>query len=353
MLKAMEHPAEPSIFKPLTIGARLHTAWPHFRERLRQLLRPPRQLKITRFGWAFLLVTIGLGLAAINSENNLMYLLLGLLLGFIVASGLLSEMSLRALDISAGHPSDPVAGKPFLYEIAVHNKKRRLPSFAVMVEELAADGMVIGRAFFFRVAAAGTAVQAVEGLYPRRGRVLVSGFRLATRFPFGLFEKSLAVRRAQELIFLPDAEGAAALPAALRLREGHAPAGRQGAGAELYAIRPWQSRDSLRSIHWRKSAAGAGLQTKIYEREERPQMMLAMVPGGQLGLEDAVCVAARWVVEMERIGYEVGLVAGESILPGGGAAHRLALLRALALFTTGPAPVLQGSEVILPYAASA
>ena len=39
---------------------------------------------------------VGVGFAAINTGNNLLYLLLGWLLSFIIASGILSEMTLRS-----------------------------------------------------------------------------------------------------------------------------------------------------------------------------------------------------------------------------------------------------------------
>ena len=42
--------------------------------------RPPRKLKFTREGKYFLGITLGVGFAAINTGNNLLYLLLGMLL---------------------------------------------------------------------------------------------------------------------------------------------------------------------------------------------------------------------------------------------------------------------------------
>ena len=47
--------------------------------RLLRSLRPPRRLKFTREGKYFLGITLGVGFAAINTGNNLLYLLLGML----------------------------------------------------------------------------------------------------------------------------------------------------------------------------------------------------------------------------------------------------------------------------------
>ena len=39
-------------------------------------LRPPRQLRPTRAGWSFFALTFGVGFAALNTGNNLLYLVL-------------------------------------------------------------------------------------------------------------------------------------------------------------------------------------------------------------------------------------------------------------------------------------
>ena len=65
----------------------------------RRRMRPPRRLKFTREGKFFVGITLGVGFAAINTANNLLYLLLGMLLALIVVSGIMSELSLRDLTV--------------------------------------------------------------------------------------------------------------------------------------------------------------------------------------------------------------------------------------------------------------
>src|ERR1700743_3004921 len=62
-----------------------------------QRIAPPRRLRFTREGKFFVGITLGVGFAAINTANNLLYLLLGMLLALIVVSGIMSELSLRDL----------------------------------------------------------------------------------------------------------------------------------------------------------------------------------------------------------------------------------------------------------------
>src|SRR3954451_22169961 len=71
-------------------------------------LRPPRRLSFTREGRIIVILSVGVGFAAINTGNNLLYLLLGWLLSFIIASGILSELTLQRLTLP--RPPPPAAG---------------------------------------------------------------------------------------------------------------------------------------------------------------------------------------------------------------------------------------------------
>src|SRR6202453_5417633 len=91
-------------------------------------LRPPRRLKFTREGKFFVGITLGVGFAAINTANNLLYLLLGMLLALIVVSGIMSELSLRDLTVVRRLPLRAQVGRAHLVEIEVFNHKSRVPS---------------------------------------------------------------------------------------------------------------------------------------------------------------------------------------------------------------------------------
>src|SRR5438128_967468 len=106
-----------------------------FRAWLAKSMRPPRKIRVTREGKLFIGVTIGVGLAAINTGNNLLYLVLGLLLSLIILSGVLSEIALRGLEFRRRLPRRAFAGVPMLVEIEVRNTKRYAPSYSIEVED--------------------------------------------------------------------------------------------------------------------------------------------------------------------------------------------------------------------------
>src|SRR5215470_15548977 len=169
----------------------------------RKRMRPPRRLKFTREGKFFVGITLGVGFAAINTGNNLLYLLLGMLLALIIVSGLMSELSLRDLTVVRRLPLRAQVGRPHLVEIEVFNHKGRVPSYAIEVEDLRAGQPADKRCFFLKISPKSAQVAAYRRTPTKRGRDVHVGFRIATRFPFGLFEKSREVPAEGELIIYP------------------------------------------------------------------------------------------------------------------------------------------------------
>src|SRR5215470_578496 len=147
----------------------------------------PRTLRPTREGWWCLLATVGVGLVAVSTANNLLYLLEAMLLGLIVVSGLLSEMSMRGLRLGLRVPDEIFAGQPALFAVTVVNGKRRLPSYSLA---LAAPGHGVIVRYIPRLRAGEERLIAWETVFPSRGRQRLPTLRVTTRFPFGLFAKS-------------------------------------------------------------------------------------------------------------------------------------------------------------------
>src|ERR1700744_5411832 len=165
--------------------------------------RLPRRLKFTREGKFFVGITLGVGFAAVNTGNNLLYLMLGLLLALIVVSGMMSELSLRDLTVVRRLPLRAQVGRPHLVEIKVFNHKGRIPSYAIEVEDLRAGQPADKRCFFLKISPRSAQVAAYRRTPARRGRDRHVGFRVATRFPFGLFEKSRELVADGDLVIYP------------------------------------------------------------------------------------------------------------------------------------------------------
>lgn len=260
-------------------------------------LRAARKLKFTREGKFFVGITLGVGFAAINTGNNLLYLLLGMLLALIIVSGLMSELSLRDLTVVRRLPLRAQVGRPHLVEIEVFNHKGRVPSYAIEVEDLRAGQPADKRCFFLKISPKSAQVAAYRRTPAKRGRDKHVGFRIATRFPFGLFEKSREVPAEGELVIYP-AVDPLQLPA---LSTGHHIGGEssfgRGHGDDYIGLRLLRDGEDPRDVHWRKSASVGQLVMRERAREARPDVLL---PIDVVRRDDARDARDEWAIGFER-----------------------------------------------------
>src|SRR5262245_39053716 len=217
---------------------------------LPQGLRPRRTIQPTREGWWCLLAAVGLGLAAINSGNNLLYLLESALLGLVIISGILSEQSMRKLALTPLVPEEIYAGRAALLGARVVNTKRRLPARSIVLEVLGA-----GRHLPLRwLGPGGERVVTWEQTFSTRGRQRLGGVRVTTRFPFGLFVKAGPRQLETDVLVYPAVEPVSLERTGPAPGEEAAPVRRRGRGADLYNLREYRDGDDPRLIHWRVSA---------------------------------------------------------------------------------------------------
>src|SRR2546429_7599778 len=84
-------------------------------EQLREFVRwlyHYRSISLTSEGTGFGLLSFAVGIAAINTGNNLLYLLLPMMLSLIVMSGILSEQCLKQLRVRRRVPGHVFAHGP-------------------------------------------------------------------------------------------------------------------------------------------------------------------------------------------------------------------------------------------------
>lgn len=241
----------------------------HWWNRLWHRFRPDRKLKLTREGKYFIGITFGVGFAAINTGNNLLYLLLGMLLSLIIVSSVMSELSLRHLTVVRRLPPRAQVGRPHLVEIEVYNHKRRTPSYAIEIEDLRAGQPADKRCFFLKISPGSAQVAAYRRTPARRGRDRHIGFRIATRFPFGFFEKSRELSAEGDLIIYPAVDPVRLPVDQIGRRPGGDGAFGRGAGDEIVGVRPMREGDDPRDIYWRKSTLQGQLVLRERARETR------------------------------------------------------------------------------------
>jgi len=299
------------------------------------LVRTPAP-RPTRDGWWFLGVALGLGFAAMNTGNNLLYLLTALLLALVIVSGILSERSRRGLRLRAVLPEEIYAGRCFVLGARLENIKRRRVSRSLAVQ-------TAGRRLYVERLAPGEArILTWETTLPRRGRQRLPGVRVTTRFPFGLFVKSSRVLLDTPVLVYPAVRPVGEAWRRRLSGEGRRPVRRRGRGHDVYNLRDYRPGDDRRLIHWRSSAKTGTLVVREHEVETGLDTRLVLVGDGTrepVRLEAALSEAASLAAHLLRGDASLELIGpGVHVPVGRGRAHLRRVLEALALYEPSAAP---------------
>lgn len=315
--------------------------------RLPRWLRPPRTLRPTRAGWAFFALTLGVGFGALSSGNNLLYLVFSLMLAFLVLSGVLSESALRSLEVRRRLPRELFSGAGCTLAVEIRNRSPWVPAFAIAVEDLlqprkdVQSFTPLGRMFALRVGPSSTELRAYRLVPPQRGPLRLAGFRISTRFPFGLFAKATIVEAPETVLVYPGLDERASLHS-LRLGAGEdrSERVRPGSGSDVVGLRPFVPGDSLRRVHWRatlRRGAPVVLQSEEPQGAEAAVYLATRGPAAGARFEHSVRRAAGQIVQLLAAGARVSLRTDAAwIPPDHGAQQRTRLLSFLARVAPEP-----------------
>ncbi len=292
---------------------------------------PPRELRATRLGVFYLALTLGMGLAGINTGNNLVMLTCGVMLGLIIASGVLSERCLRDLEVTRELPEHLTVGEEGLVVLVLRNAKPTA-SFGVLATELDGSGLA-----HFPLVAGGASAKRAYQLTPRdRGTLRLNRLRLSTAYPFGIFEKSLVVERPEALLIAPAALEAPLPSSASAPGLGDQAETSEGLGPDPRELRLHRDGEDVRRIAWAQSARAGQLLALTRDEEGTSQAQLILRPQPTAQALERHLRELRYQAEtLLRRGASVSLRAGdlgelELLSPGTGEAQRRRLLNLLA-----------------------
>ena len=275
--------------------------------------RFPRHLRVPFAGKAFLLVTLGVGAAAVNTGNNLLYLALSLNLSLILLSGVLSEGTLRHVTLKVRPASEAYAGGESFLALTCSAEAKRFPGISLVAILRTGEDPATVR---FPDIAPGTFVTRVVPFRPSlRGELDSIHASLSTRFPFSLFEKSVEFEVPAGVIVYPRP-----FPPAARF-EGLpvvAPSGRPfrsgRVGAFPRGVREHLPADPVRDIHWKTTARTGRWMVKEREGEATPGIDLRVEEGGTPeAFEARLSEACGAVLDLERRAVPFRLRIGDRI----------------------------------------
>ena len=239
------------------------------------------EYRLTREGWIYLGGIVLVALAAINTGNNLLFLVLACLIASILMSGILSSLTLAGVELNLQLPEHIFAEQTVRGMVELQNEKQTLPSFSLRVEgtkEKNADAAVLlATPIYFPYLARSEAVkQSVPLRFARRGLYRQEAFRIVTRFPFGFLQKARRLDLASEALVYPSVEATPEFLEVLPGIQGAIETLTKGRGQDLYALRDYLPTDSARHVHWKASARLGSLMVREFAREDDTSVLLVL-----------------------------------------------------------------------------
>ncbi|HXY51420.1 MAG TPA: DUF58 domain-containing protein [Terriglobales bacterium] len=303
-------------------------------------LRNAVDYDVTRVGLVYVLLTLVIGIAALNTGNNLLYIVVATLLAAILVSGIASAVVLRELELDVRVPEHVFTRQPVMGHIVLHNPRRWLPALSIHVlpskrpvpgkrwvweptvfgfpekrpperqwlrlpdrqlrrvpRSPQPQGFFEGSAYFPYLGPGDERIADLELRFPHRGRYLEGSFGLATRFPFAFLTKTRRLALLRSVLVYPPVEATDEFLEILPMITGELETFVRGRGYDLYRIREHMPEDSARHVDWKATAKSGSLKVREFSREDERRFQLVFdnpAPGvlAAEGYERAVALAA-------------------------------------------------------------
>ena len=223
------------------------------------------RLSLTGLGTQYLLALLAVGAFAVNTGNNLLYLVFSLMLGLLLVSGILSRRALSGLELDAleeGHLFAQVRGG---LRLRFRDAARRRPRGLEL--HLSLEGGRAEPGFLGASDATGTATVVLQARAERRGWSRLRALELRTRYPFGFLEKARILSLDQRVLILPHPRTPPPRPGGWR-GEGQRTRPHPGSSSPEGA-RPLRLGDAPGRMHWKRTAQRREPWVRTFE-EERP-----------------------------------------------------------------------------------
>ena len=272
---------------------------------------------VTREGGAYLVLTLLIAIGALNTGNNLLFLVVSAMLAAVLVSGVASAIVLMGIDVEFELPQHVFAQQSYTAVVAVRNRRKWVPAFSVSVvpplrkvakaqwiwrkstfmfpkEETGKkawikwpdvslvkisppqpeDGILRDRVYYPFIPARQTTRTPVQVYFERRGRVKQDGLSIASRFPFSFLVKTRTVALSREVVVYPPIEQTEDFFEVLPMITGEFETYVRGRGDDLYRIRDYQPEDPARHVDWKSTAKSGTLKVREFTREDERKLRI-------------------------------------------------------------------------------
>ncbi len=266
--------------------------------------------RVTRLGIVYVAVVLVLGIAALNTGNNLLYIIIAAMIGAILVSGIASATVLRGVELDVLIPGQVFAKESVTGRIVLRNQRRWIPSFSINVVPsnrgsrrknwqwkettftfppgrppgkqwfhmpdrklhrvaLGKEARIFEGSAYFAYTARRQESKASIGLYfERRGLYQQDSFGVATSFPFGFLTKTIRIPTQCHVTVYPELKPVEEMMGLVPQIIGDFESFTRGFGGDLYRLREYVPEDSVRHIDWKATAKTGSLKIREFTRED-------------------------------------------------------------------------------------
>ena len=280
-------------------------------------VREALDYEVTREGLVYMGLVLVIGVAALNTGNNLLFIIVSAMLAAIIVSGIASAAMLHRVEMEVSLPEHVFAGDNISGRVNVHNQSRWWPAFSVSVvppkvkeqkikwvlhrsmfrwppkappekqwlkiPDLYLSRMVVPAVraeilkepvYFPYIPPTASASAEVDLSFARRGRFVQDGFGVSTRFPFSFLSKTRRIALKREIIVYPRVEPTDEFFQVLPMITGEFESFVAGRGYDLYRIREYLPEDSARHVDWKATAKTGALKVREFTKEDERKLRI-------------------------------------------------------------------------------
>lgn len=280
-------------------------------------VRDALDYEVTREGLVYMALVLVVGVAALNTGNNLLFIIVSAMLAAIIVSGVASAAMLQRVSIEISLPEHVFAGDNVSGRVNVRNESGWWPAFSVSVvppktreqkskwvlhrsmfrwplkappekQWLKIPDLYLSRivvpavraeilkepVYFPYIPPTAPASAEVDLHFANRGRFVQDGFGVSTRFPFSFLSKTRRLALKREIIVYPRVQPTDEFFQVLPMITGEFESFVAGRGYDLYRIREYLPEDSARHVDWKATAKTGALKVREFTKEDERKLRI-------------------------------------------------------------------------------
>ncbi|MGI9553816.1 MAG: DUF58 domain-containing protein [Thermodesulfobacteriota bacterium] len=264
----------------------------------------------TKEGIVFIILSFIVGFSALNTNNNLLYLIFGVMISLVIISGIISMINLSRIDVKLSSTPDLYALIPSEIVFSLTNQKPLIPSLSLTLE------MNDNKTYLIYLPAHATRSVGINCFFNSRGWNNFPILNLYTRFPFGFFKKWIRVElQDKKILVFPNIHDVNLDKNSKSDYTGEDKTIKKGQSEELKSIRDYSTGDNVKDIDWKSTAKLNKLMVKEFFDNETKSAKIVFEPqnANLINLEHYISEKASLLNEYIRLGFSVDFITSNKI----------------------------------------